>query len=214
MVDVESRPLLRGWIHAAAVPAVVAAVVLLALRARSPEAVASAAVFAVSAVTLFTVSAVYHLGRWSPPVRLVLRSVDHADILFLIAGTYTPFAVLALRGSACLAVLGLVWAAAALGAVFRIAWTSLPRWVYVPLYAGVGWTAVFVFRELLDGAGVAAVCLVVAGGAVYTAGAVAYGVRRPNPWPGVFGFHEVFHACTVVAFACQYAAVLILIGRS
>lgn len=191
-----------------------AAVVILACRARTAAATASAAVYALSAVTLFTVSAVYHLGSWSPRVRLVLRSVDHSDILFLIAGTYTPFAVLALRGGARTGVLCVVWGAAGLGAVFRVAWTDLPRWVYVPLFAGLGWTAVFVFPQLLRGAGATAMSLALAGGAVYTLGAVVYGLKRPDPWPPVFGFHEIFHACTVAAFACQYAAVWILVSRT
>lgn len=201
------KPLLRGWIHAAAAPTALAAVVVLAWRAPTVPGAVSAGIFAACAVTLFTVSAVYHLGTWSPRVRLVLRSVDHADILLLIAGTYTPVAVLALHGTARLAILSAVWAAAALGAVFRIAWTGLPRWVYVPLYVGLGWAAVFVLPQLLRGAGAAALALTVAGGALYTAGGLVYGLKRPDPWPRVFGFHEIFHACTVAAFACQYAAI-------
>lgn len=170
--------------------------------------------FTVSAVTLFTVSAVYHLGSWSPRVRLILRTVDHADILFLITGSYMPFAVLALHGSARLAVLCVVWTAAALGILFRVAWTGLPRWIYVPLYVGLGWTAVFVFPQLLHGAGTTVLALAAAGGVVYTLGGLAYGLRRPDPWPRVFGFHEIFHACTVAAFACQYAAVSLLVARA
>jgi hemolysin III len=209
-----TKPVLRGWIHAVAAPTVLAALVTLACRARTTAAMASTAVFAVSAVTLFTVSAVYHLGAWSPRVRAALRNVDHADILFLIAGTYTPVAVLALRGGARVAVLCVVWGATALGTVFRVAWTSLPRWVYVLLYVGLGWTAVFVFPQLLHGAGGIVLGLVAAGGLVYTAGGVVYGLKRPNPWPRVFGFHEIFHTCTVAAFACQYAAIALLVGRA
>jgi hemolysin III len=147
-------------------------------------------------------------------MRRVLRSVDHANILILIAGTYTPVAVLALHGAARLAILIVVWTAAILGAVFRVAWASLPRWVYVPLYAGLGWAAAFVLPQLLYGAGAAALSLAVAGGVLYTLGALAYGMRRPDPWPRVFGFHEVFHACTVAAFACQYIAISLIVYRA
>lgn len=208
------KPLLRGWIHAVTAPAALAGLVVLACRAPTAPAAIAVGVFAASAVTLFTVSAVYHLGTWSPGVRLVLRSIDHADILLFIAGTYTPMAVLALHGAARLAILCVVWTAAALGTVFRVAWTGLPRWVYVPLYVGLGWVALFVFPQLLRGAGAIALALVGAGGMLYTLGGLAYGLRRPDPWPRVFGFHEVFHACTVVAFACQYAAVSLIVYQA
>jgi hemolysin III len=208
------KPLLRGWIHAVAAPVALAAVVVLACRAPTVPGAVSAGVFAVAAVTLFTMSAVYHLGTWSPRVRAVLRSIDHADILLLIAGTYTPIAVLALRGTARVAILCVVWVSAAAGAVFRIAWTGLPRWVYVPLYVGLGWVAVFVFPQLLHGAGPGALILVGAGGVLYTLGGIAYGLKRPDPWPRVFGFHEIFHVCTVAAFACQYAAVSLLVYQA
>lgn len=208
------KPLLRGWIHAIAAPVVLIAVVVLACRAPTVPGAVSVGVFAVTTVTLFTMSAVYHLGTWSPRVRSVLRSIDHADILLLIAGTYTPVAVLALHGTARVVILCVVWAAAAAGAVFRVAWTGLPRWVYVPLYVGLGWAGVFVLPQLLHGAGPAALAFVGAGGVLYTLGGIAYGLKRPDPWPRVFGFHEIFHACTVAAFACQYAAVSLLVYQA
>ncbi len=207
------KPLLRGWIHAAAAPAALAAVVVLTCRAPTVPGTVSAGLFAVCAVVLFTMSAIYHLGTWSPRTRLVLRSIDHADILLLIAGTYTPVAVLALHGAARVTILSVVWTAAAVGVVFRIAWTGLPRWVYVPVYLGLGWAAVPVLPQLLHGAGPAALWLAAAGGALYTLGGLVYGLRRPDPWPRVFGFHEVFHACTVAAFACQYVAVSLIVYR-
>ena len=209
-----AKPLLRGWIHAVAAPAALAAAVVLVWRAPTIEAAASAVVFAASAVVLFTVSAIYHLGAWSPRVGRTLRSVDHANILILIAGTYTPVAVLALHDAARLAILIVVWTAAILGAVFRVAWTGLPRWVYVPLYAVLGWAAVLVLPQLLHGAGAAALSLTVAGGVLYTLGGLTYGLRRPDPWPKVFGFHEIFHACTVAAFACQYIAISLIVYRA
>ena len=208
------KPLLRGWIHAAAAPAALAAVVVLTFRAPTMSAAVSAGLFAASAVVLFTMSAVYHIGRWSPRVQKVLRSIDHADILLLIAGTYTPVAVLALRGTARVVILSVVWGATVLGTVFRIAWSSLPRWLYVPVYVGLGWAAVPVLPQVLRTAGVAVLVLVAAGGGLYTLGGLVYGIKRPNPWPRVFGFHEIFHTCTVAAFACQYAAVSLLVCRA
>ena len=208
------RPRLRGWIHAVAAPFVLAAGIVLTCRAPTVLAAAVAGVFAAAAAWLFTVSALYHLGAWSPFARLVLRRIDHADILFLIAGTYTPLAVLALHGGTRIAILAVVWAGAAAGGVFSVAWTGAPRWVYVPVHLGVGWAAVFVLPELLRGAGLTALALIVAGGVLYSLGGLAYGLKRPDPWPGWFGFHEVFHACTVAAFACQYIAVWIVACRA
>jgi hemolysin III len=213
-VPAAPKPLLRGWIHAVAAPAALAAVVVLAYRAPTAQATVSASAFAASTVTLFTMSAIYHLGRWSQRVRLVLRSIDHADILLFIAGTYTPVAVVALHGTTRLTILCVVWGTAAVGMVFRVAWTGLPRWVYVPLYVGLGWVALFVLPQLLHEAGSAALALLIAGGVLYTMGGLAYGLRRPDPWPRVFGFHEIFHVCTVVAFVCQYVAVSLIIGRA
>jgi hemolysin III len=208
------RPRLRGWIHAVAAPAVLVAGIVLTCRALTALAAVATGVFAATAAWLFAVSAVYHLGAWSPRVRVILRRTDHADILFLIAGTYTPIAVMALGGGVRIAILAVVWSGAALSAVFNVAWTSAPRWAYVPVYLGVGWAAVFVLPQLLRGAGWTALVLTVAGGLLYSLGAIAYGLRRPNPWPRWFGFHEVFHACTVAAFACQYVAVWIVAGRA
>ena len=174
------------------------------------HAAVAAGVFAATAVALFTLSATYHLGEWSPHVRMTLRRIDHANILFLIAGTYTPLVLLALRGGTRAAMLCAVWGGAALGAVFRVAWTDVPRWVYVPVYLGLGWAALFVLPQLLRGAGLTALVLIAVGGLLYTLGGVAYG-KRPNPWPRWFGFHEVFHACTVAAFVCQYVAVSLVV---
>lgn len=211
---VAPKPRLRGWIHAVAAPTALGAGIVLAASAPTVPAIVGAGVFTATAVVLFTVSAVYHLGTWSPRVRMILRRTDHADILFLIAGTYTPIAVLALRGDTRLAVLSVVWAGALAGAGFRIAWITAPRWVYVPLYLGLGWVALFVLPQLLRGAGLTALVLVVGGGVLYTLGGVAYALRRPDPWPRWFGYHEVFHACTAAAFACQYLAVWIVLRHA
>ncbi len=208
------RPRLRGWIHAVAAPAVLIAGIVVTYRASTMPAVAATGIFTATAAWLFGVSAFYHLGAWPPRARLILRRTDHADILFLIAGTYTPLAVLALDGGTRIAILAVVWAGAALSAVFNAAWTDAPRWAYVPVYLCVGWAAVFVLPQLLRGAGPTALVLVVAGGVLYSLGGLAYGLRRPDPWPRWFGFHEVFHACTVAAFACQYIAIWIVVGHA
>ncbi len=141
----------------------------------------AAGVFAATATWLFTVSAVYHVGAWSPRARVILRRADHADILFLIAGTYTPLAVLALGGDTRIAILTVVWAGAALSAVFNTAWTGAPRWVYVPVYLGVGWVAVLALPQLLRGAGLTALVLIVVGGVLYSLGGIAYGLQAPGP---------------------------------
>lgn len=209
-----AKPRLRGWLHAVTSPLALAAGLVLVVLAHSGAATWAAAAYAVTAVVLFTTSAIYHRGRWTPRVAGALKRVDHANIFLLIAGSYTPFAVLALRGTTRTAVLAAVWGAALVGAAFRVLWVNAPRWLYVALYIGLGWSAAFVVPQLIHGAGVAAFTLVAVGGALYTLGGVAYGLRRPNPSPRWFGFHEVFHALTVAAWVCQYVAVSLLVYRA
>lgn len=212
--DATPVPLLRGWLHAVTAPvALIAGCVLVAL-ARTTAAAMAAAAYAVTAVSLFAVSALYHRGHWSPRVKLALRRIDHANAFLFIAGTYTPFAVLALRGATRVVVLAVVWAVAVAGVVFRALWLGAPRWLYVPAYLGLGWTAAFIIPQLLRGAGVAAFTLIAVGGAAYTAGAIVYGLRRPNLNRRWFGFHELFHLCTIVAFVCQYVAASLVTYRA
>ena len=207
------KPRLRGWIHAVAAPASLAAGVILAARSATAAGALTAALFTATAVTLFGVSAAYHLGTWSARTRLILRRIDHANIALLIAGTYTPVATLALDGAWRVVILTVVWTGAALGFVFQTGFAGLPRWVYVPVYLGLGWIAAPVLPQLLRGAGLTALLLIAAGGVLYTLGGVAYGLKRPDPWPRWFGFHEVFHAATIVAYFTQYAAVSLLVYR-
>lgn len=209
-----AKPRLRGWLHLVTSPLALASGIVLVVLAPTGPATAAAAAFAVTAVTLFTTSAVYHRGNWSPSVERWLQRADHANIFLLIAGTYTPFAVLALRGDTRIAVLAAVWSLALAGAVFRIAWVGAPRWLYVPLYLALGWTAAFVVPQLLNGAGAAAFVLVAVGGFCYTIGAVVYALRRPNVSPRWFGFHEMFHALTIVGFVCQYVAASFVVYRA
>jgi hemolysin III len=208
--DAEGKPTWRGWIHAATAPLAVAAGNVLIVLADGPGAKASAAVFMASSILLFGVSAVYHRFNWSPDVKAVFRRLDHANIFVLIAGTYTPLAVSALPFDKGIVLLIAVWAGALLGIVFRVFWVHAPRWSYVPLYLGLGWAAVFYAVDLVQFNAVA-MLFVLIGGLAYTAGALFYGFKRPNPWPGRFGFHELFHTCTVIAFLCHWTAILLIV---
>jgi hemolysin III len=208
--DAEGKPTWRGWIHAATAPLAVAAGIVLIVLADGPGAKASAAVFMASSILLFGVSAVYHRFNWSPDVKAVFRRLDHANIFVLIAGTYTPLAVSALPFDKGIVLLIAVWAGALLGIIFRVFWVHAPRWSYVPLYLGLGWAAVFYAVDLVQFNAVA-MLFVLIGGLAYTAGALFYGFKRPNPWPGRFGFHELFHTCTVIAFLCHWTAILLIV---
>ena len=209
-----AKPRLRGWLHAVTSPLVLACGLVLIVLAPTAPATWSAVAYATTSVALFTTSAVYHRGHWSPRVQQWLKRLDHANIFLLIAGSYTPFGVLALRGDARIAVLAAVWSVAVAGVLFRLLWVSAPRWLYVPVYVGLGWAAAFVFPQLLHGAGEAAFILIAIGGFCYTAGAVVYGLRRPNPSPRWFGFHEVFHVFTIAGFVCQYVAASLVVYRA
>ncbi|WP_127129753.1 hemolysin III family protein [Georgenia sp. SYP-B2076] len=203
------KPRLRGWIHTGMAPvSLVAGSVLVALSP-TPAARWSTAVFALAALVLFTCSAVYHRGTWSPRAFAVLRRLDHSNIFLLIAGTYTPLAVLLLDRGTATALLVIVWAGAAVGIAARLLWLSAPRWVYVPSYVALGVVALGFLPQFWQGGGPAVVWLVLGGGLAYVLGAVVYGTKRPNPSPRWFGFHEIFHVATVVGYVCHYIAVSI-----
>jgi hemolysin III len=206
-----AKPSWRGWLHAAAFPIVAVAGFVLVATATTTAGQVSSAIFSATAALLFGVSALLHRGTWSPTVEDLLRRIDHANIYLIIAGTYTPFAVVALPPSEGKLLLSIVWTGALAGAAFRIFWTGAPRWLSTTLYVVVGWIVIFFLPELINGAGTAAVILIALGGVLYTVGAVVYGMKRPNPWPGTFGFHEVFHALTVAAFVTHYIAVWIVV---
>ncbi|HLU63526.1 MAG TPA: hemolysin III family protein, partial [Protaetiibacter sp.] len=142
--------------------------------------------------------------------KAILKRIDHANILLLIAGTYTPLAVLALDTPQTILLLSLVWGGAILGILFRVFWINAPRWLYVALYLLLGWAAVMYIVPLFQ-ANVAMMVLVIIGGLLYTFGAVVYALKKPNPWPGTFGFHEIFHVCTVLAFLCHWTAILLIV---
>jgi len=210
----EVKPRLRGWLHLVTAPLSLAAgIVLVALSPTAPTRLASA-VYAASALLLFTVSAVYHTGRWSPRVHGFLKRFDHANIFLLIAGSYTPFTLLLLDGRERTIMLSAVWVTAVLGCLFRIFWIGAPRWLYLAIYLGLGWAAVLYLGDYVTGAkslgmgvGTAVLVLAAVGGLLYTVGGVVYGMRRPDPWPQWFGFHEVFHTFTILAFVVHYVGV-------
>ncbi|MGO2660781.1 PAQR family membrane homeostasis protein TrhA [Mycetocola reblochoni] len=205
----EVKPSWRGWIHAATFPVAVAAGIVLVVLADGPAASWSSAVFALTSLLLFGNSALYHRFNWGPRMKVALKRLDHANIFLLIAGTYTPIAVLALPPEKGRLLLLIVWAGALLGIGFRVFWITAPRWLYVPLYLALGWAAVMYLGDIVA-ANAVTMILVVIGGLLYSGGAVVYGMKRPNPVPGVFGFHEIFHSCTVLAFLCHWTAVLLL----
>jgi hemolysin III len=190
----------------------VAGIVLVA-SAPTQQGRISSAVFAATAILLFGVSALLHRGSWSPDTEALLRRLDHANIYLIIAGTYTPFAVLALPPSEGRVLLLIVWTGALAGVILRVFWVGAPRWLTTTLYVVVGWVAVLFIPGLIDGAGATVVILIVIGGILYTLGAVVYATKWPNPFPGVFGFHEVFHALTVAAFSVHYVAVWIVVHQ-
>jgi hemolysin III len=203
------KPRLRGWLHAAATPIALLAGLVAVLSAPTGTSRAAAAVFTGTAAAQYAVSAVYNIGSFSPRTALLLRRLDHAGIFVLIAGSCTPFALLLLEGGARAGLLAIAWGGACVGVVFKVVAPHAPRWVSTPAYVALGWAAVFFLPAFAQAATPAVVALIVAGGLLYTGGAVVYGLRRPNPAPTWFGFHEVFHAATVLAFAAHYASLLL-----
>ncbi|MFF2271184.1 hemolysin III family protein [Agromyces sp. NPDC058136] len=205
----EVKPTWRGWIHAGTFPVTIVAGIVLIVLAEGAPAKWASAVFVLSSMLLFGNSALYHRINWKPKTKLALKRVDHANIFLLIAGTYTPLAVLALPPEKGWLLLAVVWAGALAGICFRVFWITAPRWLYVALYLLLGWAAVMYMGDLLA-ANLAMMVLVIVGGLFYTGGAIVYALKKPNPWPGVFGFHEIFHTCTVLAFMCHWTATLLI----
>jgi hemolysin III len=205
------KPRMRGWLHlwsfAVSVAACATMIAVSAALVGAGAALATA-VYSVTVLGLFGVSALYHRRTWSSPrSRAVMRRLDHSMIFLFIAGTYTPVAVLAMPPGTGDWVLAVVWAGALAGVALKTSWPYAPAWVGVPIYVALGWVAVFVLPDLLHNAGVAALVLLLTGGALYTAGGVMYALRRPDPWPHTFGYHEFFHAATVLAAICHHVAI-------
>jgi hemolysin III len=208
------KPRLRGVLHEAAFAiSLVTGTVLICLADAGRERVA-VAVYAASVALLFGTSAAYHRGSWSPRAHDVMARLDHSMIFVLIAGSYTPFALLLLHGVRQWVVLGVVWGGAVLGIVLRNAFRQPPRWLFVGLYLALGWIAVGIVPDVLRHGGVAVLVLLGVGGLFYSGGALVYALRRPDPSPRWFGFHEIFHACTLLAFVSHYVAVSLTTYRS
>ena len=203
------KPHLRGWLHAGTFPVALVAGIVLVVLADGTRATVANAIYALSAVLLFGVSAAYHRGNWSPKAEKRLKRLDHSNIFLIIAGTYTPFSLILLHNHGGDTLLWIVWLAALGGIAFRVFWVGAPRWLYTPVYVGLGWVAVFYLPEILKTGGPAVVTLLAIGGLLYSVGGAVYAFKRPNPSPRWFGFHEVFHALTLAAFATHYIAVSI-----
>jgi hemolysin III len=207
----EVKPRLRGHLHAVLAPVAAVAGTIQVLAAPTAAGKMAAAVFGLGAVLLFAVSASYHTRSWGEPARVLLKRWDHANIFVLIACSYTPFAVLMLPADSARTLLAVVWTGALLGAAFQVLWVHAPRWLYVPIYIGLGWAAVFWADEFAAAGAPTVLTLVVLGGVLYTLGAVVYGVKRPNPAPAWFGFHEVFHAFTIAGYLAHYTGVWLVL---
>jgi hemolysin III len=206
-VVVIEKPRLRGVLHEIGFFVALPLAALLPILAHGGRARVAAAVFAASVVTMFGASALYHRPTWTPARRRWLRRLDHAGIYGLIAGSYTPFGLLVLGGAWRIAVLAIVWTGSALSIFLKLFWCDGPKWLAAALGIALGWVGVVVYPQFVDRLGVLPALLLLAGGVFYTLGAIVYARRKPNPAPGVFGYHEVFHAFTIVAVACQYVVV-------
>lgn len=205
---------MRGALHAWAAPVAALAGVVFLLLTDGLRAQAGVGVWALTMTALFTVSATYHRGRWRPAVKAWLQRVDHSMIFVFIAGSYTPFCLLLLEGTKSWFVLAVSWGGALAGVAIRLTWHTAPRWLFVPMYIALGWVAVAVLPDLATSAPALANWLLLAGGILYTLGAVVFATRWPDPVPRVFGFHEVFHAMTIAAAACHAVAIGLAVAHA
>lgn len=198
---------MRGFIHLATAPLALAAGIVLVALAPTAALSWASAVYAVTGLLLFSVSATYHLVQWTPKVARTLKRLDHTNIMLVIAGTYTPLSLALLETREATILLTLVWIGAVAGVIFRLVWTDAPRWLYTPIYVALGLAAVLYLGEFFQANLVAAI-MTCAGGACYIVGAVFYALKRPNISLEWFGFHELFHAFTVGGFVCHYIAIM------
>ncbi|WP_442785256.1 PAQR family membrane homeostasis protein TrhA [Amycolatopsis sp. H20-H5] len=206
----DTRPRMRGHLHFwtfFGALAGAASLISLAASTVSARAALATSIYGLTILGLFGVSALYHRKLWSPRAYQWMKRADHSMIFLFIAGTYTPFALLAMPQPLGYIILAVVWGGAIGGVTLKMLWPDAPRWVGVPIYIALGWVAVFVFPELASHAGIAAVVLLAVGGLFYTAGAIFYATKWPNHWPNTFGYHEFFHACTVLAAISHYIAI-------
>jgi hemolysin III len=206
--NVALRPVLRGISHEVALFVFAGLGVALVLAAPTPRATVAAVIYSLSIVALFASSAIYHRIKWATAKgRTTARRVDHSMIFILIAGSYTPFALLVFEGGLGTVILVLVWVAALAGVITKLFWIDAPRWVTAAMYIGLGWVAIIGFPPIIERIGWTPALLVAVGGVLYTIGAVVYARKRPDPVPSVFGYHEIFHLLVIAAAAVQFAAV-------
>jgi len=201
------KPLLRGVLHQIAFFVSLGVGALLVIASDGTRRQLAAAAFAGSVSLCFGASALYHRVTWTPRARRWMRRVDHAGVYLLIAGTYTPVGLLALHGAWRIAVLGTVYAGTAIAVLLKFVWVDAPKWVAAVVGIALGWVAVVALPQLAHRLGPVAITLLAAGGIAYTCGAIVYARRRPNPIPHTFGYHELFHALTIVAVSCQYVGI-------
>ncbi|MET3172295.1 UNVERIFIED_ORG: hemolysin III [Arthrobacter sp. UYCu721] len=204
------KPKWRGWIHTVAAPLALAAGIVLVVLAPTTDRKITSAIYAATGVLLFGISAIYHRGNWSPGVKIVLKRLDHTNIMLVIAGSYTPLAWSLLEQPKAVLLLWVIWSGAILGVLFRLLWTDAPRWLYVPIYIALGCGSLFYLPEFFA-ASVPAAVLICVGGILYITGAVFYALKKPNFSYEHFGFHELFHALTVLAFAAHFTAIAIAV---
>ncbi len=204
------KPRMRGWLHTYAFGvAILCGIVLNSVAATRPgwAPLVACVVYSVTICALFGTSALYHRRVWSPHGYSVMKRLDHSMIYLFIAGTYTPFGLLLLPGRSGTTLLTIVWSGAITGIAVKMTWPAGPRLISAGLYIALGWVAVAVLPQLKERGGPVVFALLLTGGLAYSGGAVCYALRRPNPWPRVFGHHELFHACTLVAATCHHIAI-------
>jgi hemolysin III len=207
------KPLLRGVLHQGALVVSILVAPLLLLSADASRSRVAAAIFAFSVAACFGASALYHRVTWAPPLRRWMRRVDHAGVYLLIAGTYTPVTLLVLDGAWRRVILAVVWGGALAAILLKFLWVDAPKSIAAGVGLALGWVAIVALPQLVDRLEPTALVLLIAGGLLYSAGAIVYARRKPDPLPAVFGYHEVFHALTIVAAACQYVAIALFVIR-
>ena len=211
---VAERPVLRGVLHEVGLGAALVVGTLLIAFADGGRASVGAAAFAGSVALMLTASTLYHRVTWKPRARMWMRRVDHAGIYVLIAGTFTAVGLLSMHGTMQWTVLGIVWIGALAATIVKFCWVDAPKWLSVTIALSLGWVGLLALPQLAEKDGIAAVVLLLIGGLFYSLGAVVYARRRPDPVPTVFGYHELFHAFTLAAIACQYVAIAFFVVRA
>ncbi len=213
MDAIPAKPRLRGWLHLGMTPLIQLAGVILLVATPTLTGRIGVAVYLAGATMLFGTSAIYHRGTWAARGEAILRRLDHANIFVFIAATYTPLALTLLDRGQATVLLSVIWAIAVAGITIKVCWMTAPRWLYTAMYVAMGWAAVWWMPAFWANGGPLIVGLIVAGGLVYSFGALVYARKLPNPSPTWFGFHEIFHACTIVAALCHFAAITLCVLR-